>query len=134
MDLGVEGADMVCSNERVPTGCALYSLNISAECSLTNGFRYVKELLMQHHNFYLSKCNKLLQAHGMIVYTVKTDSFTIKKACLEQARELLNFDNGIGSWRVHNEEDIKLPKSMIEFTENKLIEVKEYKTEPIEQP
>ena len=35
LDQGVEGADMVCSNESVPTGCALYSLNISAECSLT---------------------------------------------------------------------------------------------------
>ena len=124
--------DKVLSCESVPTGNALYSLNISAECSLTNGFRYVKELLMQHHNFYLNKCNKLLQAHGIEVYTVKTDSFTIQKTCLEQARELLNFDNGIGSWRVHNEEDIKFPKSMIEFTENKLIEVKEYKTEPIE--
>ena len=57
--------DKVFSCESVPTGNALYSLNISAECSLTNGFRYVKELLMQHHNFYLSMCKELLYTHGI---------------------------------------------------------------------
>ena len=60
----------VFSHESVPTGNALYSLNISAECSLTNGFRYVKELLMQHQN-YLNTCEQLLQAHGIEVYTAK---------------------------------------------------------------
>ncbi len=36
----------------VPTGKCLFILNLSAECSLNNGFRYIKELLLQHHNFY----------------------------------------------------------------------------------
>ena len=126
------GDDVVYSCENVPTGNALYSLNISAECSLTNGFRYIKELLMQHHNFYLNKCYKVLKQNGIDAHTVKTDSFTIPKTCLEQASELLNFDNGIGSWRMSRDTDIKFPKSMIEYTENKLIEVKEYTTQPIE--
>ena len=46
-----------------PTGKCLFVLNLSAECSLNNGSRYIKELLLQHHNFYL---NKLLPAFSSL--------------------------------------------------------------------
>ncbi len=82
-----------------PTGKCLFVLNLSAECSLNNGFRYIKELLLQHSNFYMNKCWKLLQENGVDVYTVQTDAFTIPNARLEDAAELLNWDTGIGSWR-----------------------------------
>ena len=45
---------MIYTNEMVPTGRSLFILNLYAEASLTNGFRYMKELLMQHYNFYLN--------------------------------------------------------------------------------
>ncbi len=76
--------------EMVPTGKSLFILNLYAEASLTNGFRYIKELLMQHHNFYLNSSYKLLTNNGIDVYTVKTDAFTIRQSQLEAARELLN--------------------------------------------
>ena len=49
-------------HEMVPTGKALFILNLSADCSLSNGFRYIKELLMQHHTFNLKSCRILLSA------------------------------------------------------------------------
>jgi hypothetical protein len=81
----------------VATGRSLFILNLSAEASLTNGFRYIKELLMQHHNFYLNSSYKLLTDNGVDIYTVETDAFTIRQSQLETARELLNWEDGKGS-------------------------------------
>ena len=39
--------------KQVATGNTLYIMSIKAEASMSNGFRLIKELLMQHHNFYL---------------------------------------------------------------------------------
>ncbi|MFM7990456.1 MAG: hypothetical protein ACKPKO_65175, partial [Candidatus Fonsibacter sp.] len=60
IDKGVADAVLRCTSTATPTGESLFILNLSAEASLTNGFRYIKELLMQHHNFYLDKCFELL--------------------------------------------------------------------------
>ena len=136
LDKGVEDAEMEKSVEWVDTGNALFILNLSAEQDLTNGFRYIKELLMQHHNFYLNKCRRLLEAHDITVYTVKTDAFTIPKVCLREAEELLNFGQGIGCWRNSkwdaDDDDIKLPTGSIEMKENKLIEVQRCIAQPID--
>ena len=133
LDKGVKDEDMEFSCELVPTGNALFILNLSAESELTNGFRYIKELLMQNHNFYLNKCNKSLQAHGVEVYTVKTDAFTIPKACVEDAKEILNFGSGIGGWRLSkwDADDIKFPTTCLEMRENKSIEVQRMTVAPI---
>ena len=74
LDQGVEGAPMIYTNEMVPTGRSLFILNLSAEASLTNGFRYAKELLMQRHNFYLNSSYNLLTDNRVDVYTIKTDA------------------------------------------------------------
>ena len=100
---------MIYTNEMAPTGRSLLILNLSAEASLTNGFRYIKELLMQHHNLYLNSSYKLLTDSGVDVYTVKTGAFTIRQSQLESARELLNWEQGIGSWRLNRTDDIKFP-------------------------
>ena len=65
LDQGVEDAPMIYTNEMVATGRSLFILNLSAEASLTNGFRYVKELLMQRHNFYLNRSYELLTGNGV---------------------------------------------------------------------
>ena len=61
LDKGVKGAEVKYSCEMKPTGRALFVLNLFAEASLNNGFRYIKELLMQHHNFYLERSYRLLK-------------------------------------------------------------------------
>ena len=55
---------MIYTNEGVATGRSLFILNLSAEASLTDGFRLIKELLMQHHYFYLNSSYKLLTDNG----------------------------------------------------------------------
>jgi hypothetical protein len=109
LDKDVDDAEFRWQLQMVPTGKCLFVLNLSAERSLNHGFRYINELLLQHNNFYMNKCWKLLQENGVDVYTVKTDAFTIPNARLEDAAELLNWDAGIGSWRFSRSDDIKYP-------------------------
>ncbi len=95
-----------------PTGATrLYILNISAHAELTSGFRYIKELLMQHGNFYLNKRWRLLEDNDIKVSTVKTDAFTIRQSQVEQAQEVLAWEEGIGTWRLNKTEDIKFPSN-----------------------
>ena len=129
-----EEGDEMTIDELLPTGKALFILNLSAESSLSNGFRYIKELLMQHHNFYLNNCRNLLRRHNVDVYFVKTDAFAIPAESLELAKELLNWEEGLGSWRLNRTEDLKTPyeENMISKRENNLIEVKAHETHPID--
>ncbi len=50
--------------------------------------------MLQHHNFYLNKCWRLLQESGVDVYTVKTDAFIIPNARLEEAGEAVELGRG----------------------------------------
>ena len=52
LNKGVKDAEFNWQTQGVPTGKCLFILDLSAECSLNNGFRYTKELFLQHHNFY----------------------------------------------------------------------------------
>ena len=45
----------------VEKGKPLYVLNITAKRFLVNGFRYIKELLMQHHNFFTNESYEKLK-------------------------------------------------------------------------
>ncbi len=69
------------------------SLNLSADASLTNGFRYIKGRLMQYRKVYLNKC----QEHAENGVNVHTDAFTIQRTQPETARELLSWEEGNGS-------------------------------------
>ncbi|MFM7983328.1 MAG: hypothetical protein ACKPKO_28800, partial [Candidatus Fonsibacter sp.] len=93
-----------------------------------------KELLMQHHNFYLNSSYKLLTNNGIDVYTVKTDAFTIRQSQLDTARGLLNWEDGIGSWRLNRTEDIKFPidETLMALNENRLVKIHEHATQNIE--
>ena len=57
--------------KQVATGNTLYIMSIQAEASMTNGFTFIKELLLQHHNFYLKRSYDLLNENGVKVFTVK---------------------------------------------------------------
>ena len=84
--------------EFITTDNVLFVLNIAASASMANGFRYIKELLMQHHNYYLHCCYKTLLKNKTNIATVKTDALTIKRKDLEIAKTLLPFTAGIGNW------------------------------------
>ena len=133
LDKGVEDAEFHWQTQMVPTGKCLFILNLSAECSLNNGFRYVKELLLQRHNFYLNKCWNVLKESGVDVYTVKTDAFTIRKEHLDTASELLNWEAGIGSWRFSRSDDIKYTdaENFLQLKANTLQQLREHPVRPI---
>ena len=75
----------------VSTGKILYILNIHAQMDMTNGFRYIKELLLQHRNFAMHTAWSKLRAAGVEVFTVKADAFTIKARGVSTAHEVLDF-------------------------------------------
>ena len=56
-----------------------YVLNVSDERCLSNGFRYMKELLLQDHNYRVYEAYETLKGNGIGVYSVKTDALTIKR-------------------------------------------------------
>ena len=99
---------------------------------MTNGFRYIKELLMQYHNYYLHGCCKTPLKKGIKVATEKTDALTINKKDLEKAKTLLHFTARIGNWRVSKTEEIKFPISKSDMRENNKIVVEALKVNNIE--
>ena len=113
--------------EFITTDNVLFVLNLSASASMTNGFRYIKDLLMQRHSYHLHCCYKTLLKNKINVATVKTDALTINKNDLEKAKTLLDFTAGTGNWRVSKTEDFKLPQSKWEMRENNEIVIEALK-------
>ena len=69
----------------------------------------------------------MLKRNRVEVYFVKTDAFAIPAEDLELAQQLLNWENGLGSWRLNRTEGPKTPneENLLTQRENRLIEVKE---------
>ncbi len=55
MDKDVEDAEFSWQHQMAPTSKCLFALKLSAECYLNNGFRYIEEVFLEHHNFYVNK-------------------------------------------------------------------------------
>ena len=115
-------------------GETFYVLNVSDKTELVNGFRYIKELLLQYHNFKMFETYNLLTNNGIEVYSVKSDAFTIHEATLNAVRGMpthllrylrqgiLNFDNQIGNWRVSGK-NINFPNEKYKYKNNQFIHV-----------
>eukprot|EP00438_Fugacium_kawagutii_P000596 Skav236168 [mRNA] locus=scaffold298:273670:276849:+ [translate_table: standard] len=108
---------------------AYYILNLKDRAQLKNGYRYIKELLLQKHNLAMYKAYYGLKDAGITVYSVKTDAFTIKAEDEEKARRVLDFHDDIGGWRVSKYDDIKLPTVKYEVIKNQSIEIPIYENE-----
>ena len=109
-----------------------YILNLKDKAQLQNGFRYIKELLLQYHNFKMYQDYYKLRNNGVRVYSVKIDTFVIQRYDEERTKMILNFHNGIGGWRINKYEDIKLPNVEYEIAKNEIIEIPTYKHTIIE--
>ena len=66
---------------------------------LTNGFRYIKELLMQRLNSNMHKDYKTLKDSNINVRSVKTDAFIIDMKNLDKAKTFIKFSTKRGRWR-----------------------------------
>ena len=116
----------------ISEGDSYYIVNISDKTKLVNGFVYIKELLLQQHNFNMYQCyNRLLQC-GVKPYSVKTDAFVINTEDLPKAKEALGIKAGastkcIGQWRVNkSNEDIIMPKEDYHIKENEATKIPMY--------
>ena len=104
-------------------GNKYYILNIIDRTDLQNGYRYIKELLLQIHNYKMySDYNKLINA-GIIVCSVKTDAFTVKKSDLKQAKKVIKFSTNIGGWRISEKDNIYLPGVDYTLVQNNLLKI-----------
>ena len=79
-----------------------YIVSKTGERKMTNGFRHIKELLLQNHNFDMYDSYEKLKANNINVYAVKSDAFHIAQKDVRKAKKVLNFGCEIGSWRVES--------------------------------
>jgi hypothetical protein len=104
----------------------LYILNDVDTKRLRNGFRYIKELLLQNHNLRMYLNHQILTTNNINVYSVKTDAMTVDASNLELVKSLIKFDNGMGSWRVSKTDDIAYPKVKFSKTLNLKLKIPKY--------
>ena len=100
-----------------------FILTLKDRAQLKNGFRFIKELLLNYHNFKMYEDYVDLKKALVSVYSVKNDAFVIGQSDVEKAKGLLNFHGGVGGWRVDKTSDIKLPTVKYELIKNELIEI-----------
>ena len=93
----------------VETHNPLHILSFKATAKLRNGFRYIKELLLQHHALVMFEAYQRLTENNIKVFSVKTDAYTINASDLVLCQKVLNFEKNIGNWRVSKTEDIIFP-------------------------
>ena len=116
-----------------PSGTDYYLVNLSDSVMLNNGYIYIKELLLQDHNFKMLQDYNKLEKNFVSVMSVKTDAFVIRSRDVDKAREILEMKTGIGEWRANKEgEDIILPPEEYKPKPNELNKVPIYKNVAIE--
>ena len=107
-----------------------YVLNVADHAFLKNGYRYIKELLLQYHNYRIYKDYNTLRENDIEVFCVKTDAFTISRKDLQKAMKLLKFGKDIGDWKgVLN--NFGFPHQQYEMKKNESIEIPEVVNERI---
>ena len=114
-------------------GTKYYVLSVSEKKTLINGFMYIKELLLQYHNFKMYEAYKTLSDNNIKVYSVKTDCLTIHEDNVDKVygysfcrvwREgLLKFGTDIGTWRLEEKKTITLPTQLYTYKFNEVPEI-----------
>ena len=133
VDLNEETDDEEEEEDKTTFGETYFVLNTTVRQKLVNGFRYIKELLLQYHNYAMYEAYTKLEAKGVKVYSVKSDAFSIHQDDLSKVRPnpnhfiksyrdgILNFESAIGNWRLSTSR-INYPTEKYKFEYNKLIQ------------
>jgi hypothetical protein len=129
--LGVDDTDFISKHSIEQTGNEIYILNVNDKAKLKNGFRYIKELLLQHSNFKMDYDYNTLIENGVEVFSVKTDAFTIRANQFYKAKKLLHFSSIIGGWRNSKTEDICFPSQPYTMKINHEINIPIHKFETV---
>ena len=138
-------------NEETKEGEKYYILNTSDRQTLVNGYRYIKELLLQYHNYAMYETYNILVKNGIGVCSVKSDAFTMTKHDFDRVKgnpyykiintfreteivlrePILNFEKGIGNWRVPDT-PVHFPPKKYKFSYNKLIPIPTQENESLD--
>ena len=108
-----------------------YCLTVSDRATLRNGFIYIKELLLQYHNFKMYQDYLKLVENNVDVWSVKTDAVVIRREHLRRAKKALDFNEEIGGWRHEKGKQLLEPRGKLEQKPNELISIPVYKNETI---
>ena len=108
-----------------------YYLTVSDRTILRNGYIYIKELLLQHHNHKMHEDYSVLIANHIDVWSVKTDAFTIRKDHLSLAKEVLRFNDHIGGWRHEKDKYIVDSRDELKAKANTLIPIPVFKNDTL---
>ena len=137
--------------EETKEGEKYYILNTSDRQTLVNGYRYIKELLLQYHNYAMYETYNILVKNGIGVCSVKSDAFTMTKHDFDRVKgnpyykiintfreteivlrePILNFEKGIGNWRVPDT-PVHFPPKKYKFSYNKLIPIPTQENESLD--
>ena len=125
-------------------GETLYILNVTDRTKLMNGFRFIKEMFLQYHNFSMYEAYNKLIENDVKFYSVKSDAFTIDEDNLtgvmgkpnhfikSYRTGILQFEEGtIGNWR-HTNKAINFPTCQYKFKHNELVEIPVNENEAID--
>ncbi len=74
--------------------------------------------MLHGHNRKLMQAYDVHAGAGVKVFSVKTDCFLVKAKDEAKTRELLTFEEGIGTWRVSKNENIIFPSDDIKVQES----------------
>jgi hypothetical protein len=133
LDEGLDNTQSTsCTTKITQEGNTYYVLNITQQTKLTNGFRYIKELILQHHNYKMYKDAKTLSKNNINTYSVKTDALTIDETDVEKVQTLLNFSTERGGWRVSKNEKIIFPNDKLQLIVNEKINITPIETTRLE--
>ena len=108
-----------------------YCLTVSDRATLRNGFIYIKELLLQYHNFKMYQDYLKLVDNNVDVWSVKTDAFVIRREHLRRAKNAIDFNEEIGGWRHEKGKKPLEPSGKLEQKPNELAPIPIYKNETI---
>ena len=116
-----------------------YILNVSDTKKLTDGFRLIKEMLLQNHNFSMFTAFMALKEKNVRVYSVKCDAFTVHRDDVDLAtghrclgtwiEGAIDVGKGIGQWKVEKDKQINFPVDEYKYKFNEFIDIKEMENE-----
>ena len=123
------------------TGRSYYILNVSDKQKLIDGFRLIKEMILQNHNFIMFEAYQKMKAKGVKVYSVKSDAFTIHKDDIDKVaghqflgkkvNGILDIGKGIGQWKVEEGKHINFPTEEYKYRYNEYVKVIKMNNETI---
>ena len=130
-------------NEKTTMGDTYYILNTTCKRHLVNGFIYIKELLLQYHNFAMYDAYTKLKNNNIKIYSVKSDAFTIHIDDLSKVmgnpncpvralrQGILTFGDEIGVWRL-SQSQITCPTEKYRYKFNEIKEIPIHENHQVE--